>query len=250
MSADHQRWYESKEMRDPILADQDDREAIFNLVMSLDKNSDDKLSALVSMTKKHKSIFLSMGICSKVSHVLSVAAINRVLPIERKKQYTLAQYWADLLESGRYQQAQGRLVVRKEYNNTEGYCCLGVACDAFLSGEWVGNPRRYYYEPLNNSSYVMKMSHTGSSLIFGDHVYLESVLASLNDVNKYDPGIPRSVLSKEYGLVIAFLRSLPELEDCGLLFEEYKKAIEIFQEMYPHNAHPARTSYTGPAKKE
>lgn len=38
--------------------------------------------------------------------------------------------WIEALRSGKYKQAQGRL------RNSEGMCCLGIACDISGLGEW------------------------------------------------------------------------------------------------------------------
>lgn len=48
----------------------------------------------------------------------------------------LQEEWLEALEGGKYAQATGQLRM------DDGYCCLGVACDLYTHGGWVGDGYR------------------------------------------------------------------------------------------------------------
>lgn len=94
------------------------------------------------------------------------------------------QKWIDALRSREYRQTRNRL------HDTEGYCCLGVACDLFAKemgdSKWVELPNDNGFAFRHNGEWFDMTSFLPRdvAIFFGLHPKYEDTLASMNDEGK------------------------------------------------------------------
>ena len=119
--------------------------------------------------------------------------------------------WVEALRSGDYQQAKGILCKEDEISGDFYYCCLGVACDIFVEGDWV--------------------QHEGWD-VWGIDPYEEFVIPSHVDKKGWGHTetttftFPSLETLKKMGLDVAYAQELAELNDHGWSFKKIANKIE------------------------
>lgn len=211
-------WESSPTIRNPRRATRQEREAVNKLVSSLGK-VDLETGWILAITRRIKKRAGLFGWVYE-HHAMQIAALNRVLNTHTYPEYTLAKHWADLLESGKYR--HGAHYLR---NYRDQYSCIGVACDAYLEGEWEkhkGYQEPFYFVPVLSSPYAstLKILDKESNVLFEKHFHLQNVLTALSNASV--PEFYLTPVQPEHKLATAFLRSLPKIEECRALFEEYQ----------------------------
>lgn len=226
-------WMDSSLVHDPFLALAHEAEVIRRLFRYVrDGNADlgnDKATLILTqvaqeMEKNMNRVDYGVINPDELAHyMLMSAVVNRVWRKTKLKSGSFIEKWIELLSSGKYQQAKGQLMrTRKHLSDSGvGYCCLGVLCDAYLGAYWDKTESFFitYNDPIIGCLCSATLPRVASSVLFGKHRYIEDVLTVLNDTQLDVTG--------EYGLVIAFLESLPEPDGCGLLFGDYETTIRV-----------------------
>jgi len=92
---------------------------------------------------------------------------------------TFKKKWVKALRSGDYEQATGVL-----YNGT-GFCCLGVACDIGITGDWINKTPTWALMPDNAAGLPEDWDSGSLPGWFRDKIGLslnqEETLIELND---------------------------------------------------------------------
>jgi hypothetical protein len=117
--------------------------------------------------------------------------------------------WVEALRSGDYQQGGGILCKEDEISDDYDYCCLGVACDIFVEGDWIQHKDWDVWSIGPYEDFSMP-SH-GDKKNWG-----RSDTASF----------PSLKILKKMGLDVAYAQELAELNDKGWSFKKIANKIE------------------------
>ena len=110
--------------------------------------------------------------------------------------------WVKALRSGEYEQGEGNLCKEDEISGECEYCCLGVACDIFVEGDWIEHPNYYAWSIGDHKSFYMPGIWTETT------------------------SFPSLETLKEMGLDVAYAQKLAELNDKGWSFKKIANKIE------------------------
>jgi hypothetical protein len=108
--------------------------------------------------------------------------------------------WVKALRSGGYRQGQENLCKEDEISGDCDYCCLGVACDILIEGDWVKPPHWKEWG----------IGNPGKHKVFGFPAI----------------SIPSLETLKEMGLDLAYAKELAKLNDKGWSFKKIANKIE------------------------
>jgi len=117
--------------------------------------------------------------------------------------------WVEALRSGEYEQGKGILCMDDEISGDWKYCCLGVACDIFVEGDWI--------------------QHEGWD-VWSIDPHKEFVMPDFIDKhgcwNAETTSFPSLETLKKMGLDVAYAQELAELNDKGWSFKKIANKIE------------------------
>ena len=116
--------------------------------------------------------------------------------------------WVKALRSGEYKQAR-RDLCKEDDSGECSYCCLGVACDIFVEGDWI--QRKGWIE-------------------WSIDPYEEFALPSYSDREGWGftdtTSFPSLKMLRKMGLGVGYAQRLADLNDKGLSFMEIADKIE------------------------
>ncbi len=130
------------------------------------------------------------------------------------------QLWIDALESGKYKQASGALEATDEHGATEGFCCMGVACQAAIGAGMMLSryPRTgcAAYGVDHNAGYLPREVQDWLGIVDNNPViWLEPVAARDLDDPDEDPAFEETTCSEandrrgwSFAMIAARLREI------------------------------------------
>ena len=117
--------------------------------------------------------------------------------------------WVKALRSGEYRQGKGSLCNENVTSGECVYCCLGVACDILIEGDWTKPPHL---------------------TVWGIDKYEEFVMPATGDKQGWGftetTSFPSLKILKKMGLHTIYAQELAELNDKGWSFERIANKIE------------------------
>jgi len=135
------------------------------------------------------------------------------------------QRWLDALRSGKYQQTPGRL------RDGNGYCCLGVVCEAVLNREWEKEEsdlfgQQYRYKTSHGSTETTQLAREDREALGLDavlsereHCLVAAVVSYVSgrDIKPHNTNLSRMAVCMWFN------------DDLGLNFDQIAEVIERMQ---------------------
>ena len=117
--------------------------------------------------------------------------------------------WVKALRSGDYQQGKANLCKEDEISGDCEYCCLGVACDIIVEGDWIQHKNWIVWSIDPHKEFAMPS--------YGDKKGW-----GWSDTTSF----PSLKILTEMGLDVAYAQELAELNDKGWSFKKIANKIE------------------------
>jgi len=118
--------------------------------------------------------------------------------------------WVKALRSGDYEQGAGGLCKEDEISGEYDYCCLGVACDILVEGDWTQHNKNWVLWSIGPYE-DFAMPEAGDKCGWGQ---------------TETTSFPSLKTLKEMGLDVAYAQELAELNDQGWSFKRIANKIE------------------------
>ena len=117
--------------------------------------------------------------------------------------------WVKALRSGEYEQGEANLCKEDEISGDYDYCCLGVACDVLVEGDWIQHKEWSVWSIDPHEEFVMPATDD-------KHGWGQTETTSF----------PSLKILKKMGLDVAYAQELAELNDKGWSFDRIANKIE------------------------